>query len=138
MAKAKGGGSEKGGGNGSEVVAILREIWNEMKALNKRVDTLNDRVDTTNERLDAVRTEVKAEIARTSGELRSELAASRAELREDLASSHAEVGRRVTASELRLANATTQLAGDVQQLSGLIREWRDDHRAERAELRARV
>ena len=131
MAKAKGGGSEKGGGNGSEVVAILREIWNEMKALNKRVDA-------SNERLDAVRTELKSEIARTSAELRSELAASRAELREDLASSHAEVGRRLTESEIRLANATTQLAGDVQQLSGLIREWRDDHRAERAELRARV
>jgi hypothetical protein len=33
---------------------------------------------------------------------------------------------------------TTQLSGDVQELSGLIREWREEHRADRAEMKARL
>lgn len=102
-----------------EQVEILRAIRNEMKALNARVDQtnarldqINARLDQTNARLDAVRTELRDEI---DG-----------------------LRRRVVESEVRLVTATTQLALDVQALSGLIREWREEHRADRAELRTRV
>jgi hypothetical protein len=95
-----------------EQVEILRAIWNEMKALNGRVEQTNLRRDRTNARLDAV-----------GVALRDELDALR---------------RRVVESEVRRATATTQLSADVQTLSGLIREWREAPRADRAELRARV
>jgi uncharacterized protein YlxW (UPF0749 family) len=88
-----------------EQVQILRAIWNEMKALNGRVDQ-------TNARLDAVRAELRGEIDGLC--------------------------RRVVEAEVRLATATTQLSADVQTLSGLIREWREEHRTDRAELRVRV
>jgi outer membrane murein-binding lipoprotein Lpp len=88
-----------------EQVAILRAIWNEMKALNARVDK-------TNERLDAVREELKSEVD--------------------------SLRRRGVESEVRLATVTTQLSTDVQELSGLIREWREEHRSDRADVRARL
>jgi chromosome segregation ATPase len=93
-------------------VEILRGIWNEMKALNARVDQTNARLDQTNARLEAIRVELRDEI---DG-----------------------LRRRVVESEVRLATATTQLSSDVQALSGLIREWREEHRGDRAELRARI
>ena len=97
---------------GGQQVELLRAIWNEMKALNGRVDQTNARLDQTNLRLDAVRTELREEF---DG-----------------------LRRRVVESEVRLATVTTQLSADVQALSGLIREWREEHRADRAELRTRV
>ena len=108
----------KRGGNGGdrEQVEILRAIWNEMKGLNGRVDKTNDR-------LDAVRTELKQEISGLRIELTSESGALR---------------QRLVESEVRLATATTALPGDVRDLSGLIRDWRQEHREERAELRTRV
>ena len=72
----------------------------------------NPRVDQTNARLGAVR-----------AELRDEIDGPR---------------RRVVEPEVRLATATTQLSTDVQALSGLIREWREEHRGDRAELRTRI
>lgn len=96
----------------SAQVKILRGIWNEMKALNGRVDQTNARLDQTNLGLEAVRQDVTQEV---DG-----------------------LRRRVVDSEVRLATATTQLCSDVQELSGLIREWRQEHRAERVELRERV
>jgi uncharacterized protein involved in exopolysaccharide biosynthesis len=96
----------------SEQLQVLRAIWTEMKALNGRVDQTNVRLDQTNARLDAMRTELRDEI---DG-----------------------LRRRVVESEVRLATATTQLATDVQALSGLIREWREEHRADRADIRARI
>jgi len=99
-----------------EQVELLRGIWNEMKGLNSRVDQ-------TNVRLDAVRTELKGEIGALRVELKSEVEALR---------------RRVVESEVRLATATTQLSTDVQGLSGLIREWREEHRSDRAEIKERL
>jgi hypothetical protein len=46
--------------------------------------------------------------------------------------------RRVVESEVRLATTTTQLSPNVHERSGLIREWREEHRADRADLHARV
>ena len=104
---------------GDEQVEILRAIWNEMKGLNARVDQTNARLDQTNARIE--QTNARLDAMRT--EPRDEIDGLR---------------RRVVESEVRLATATTQLASDVQALSGLIREWREEHRADRAELRTRV
>lgn len=116
-----------GRGAGDEQVKVLRAIWTEMKALKaslereleatrvelgSRIDQTNARLDQTNARLDAVRSELKDEI---DG-----------------------LRRRVLESEVRLATAVTQLSTDVQSLSGLIREWREEHRADRAEMRVRL
>lgn len=103
---------KRSNGGSDEQVEILRAIWNEMKALNARIDKTNERLDKTNERLDAVREELK----------------------NDFNGLH----RRVVESEVRLATVTTQLSSDVQELSGLIRDWRTEHRADRADLRARL
>jgi chromosome segregation ATPase len=112
---------------GDEQIEVLRAIWNETKALKAslesqleatrrelgaRIDQTNGRLNETNERLDAVR-----------GELKDEMEGLR---------------RRMVESEVRLSTATTQLSCDFQQLGGLIREWREEHRAERAELRTRL
>ena len=102
----------KNGGSEDPQVELLRAIWTEMKALNSRVGE-------TNERLDAVRTELKDELAQVKQGV-------------DM------LGRRMVESEVRLATATTQLAADVQTLSGLVRDWREEHRSDRAELRDRV
>ncbi|MBI5490318.1 MAG: hypothetical protein HY905_23480 [Deltaproteobacteria bacterium] len=107
-------------GNASAQVAILREIWNEMKALKASLETeleltrreLASRIDQTNKRLDAVPAELKDEIGGLRG--------------------------RLLESEVRLATATTALAGDVRDLGSLIRDWRDEHRADRSEFRSRV
>jgi hypothetical protein len=104
---------------GDQQVEILRAIWTEMKALNGRVDQTNARLDQANARLD--QTNVRLDAVRS--ELRDEIDGLR---------------RRMVESEVRLATATTQLAADVQTLTGLIREWREEHRADRAELRVRV
>lgn len=83
-----------------------------LRAIWAEMKALNARVDLTNQRLDAVRHELKDEID--------------------------QLRRRVVESEVRLATATTQLAGDVQTLTGLIREWREEHRADRAEMKDRI
>jgi predicted nucleic acid-binding Zn-ribbon protein len=118
---------------GNEQVELLRAIWNEMKALNGRVDQTNARLDQTNARLD----QTNARISETNARLdqtNARLDAVRTEIRDEIDG----LRRRMVESEVRLATATTQLAGDVQVLSGLIREWREEHRADRAELRVRV
>lgn len=116
--------------NGTQI-EVLRAIWSELKEVRTSFGTqleatrrsfqeelgatrreLGERIDQTNQRLDAARTEIRAEI----GDLR----------------------RQSVESETRLATATAELAGDVRTLTGLIRDWRDEHRADREELRARV
>lgn len=104
---------------GNEQVEILRAIWTEMKGLNARVDQTNARLDQTNARLD---------------QTYARLDAVRTEFREEIDT----LRRRVVESAVPLATATTQLAAEVQSLSGLIREWREEHRADRTELRTRV
>lgn len=120
----------KNGGSEDPQVELLRAIWTEMKALNSRVDKTNERLDTTNERLDAVRTELKDELTHVRTELKDEIT----EVKHGVDM----LGRRMIESEVRLATATTQLAADVQTLSGLVRDWREEHRSDRAELRDRV
>ena len=73
---------------------------------------LNERIDLTNERLDKVRIELEDEVDAPR--------------------------RRVVESEVRFATTTTQLSSDVQELTGLIREWQVEHREDRADMRARI
>ncbi|MCC7536521.1 MAG: hypothetical protein IT379_09930 [Deltaproteobacteria bacterium] len=96
-------------GGTDEQTELLRLIWQEMKALNGRIDTL--------------RVELKAEVATLRAETRAEDDALR---------------RRMTESEVRLATSVTELSGETRALASLIREWREDHRADRADLRSRV
>ena len=107
----------------NEQVEILKLIWVEMKALNQRIDGVSQRVDGVRSELVTVRTDLKAEIAAVRVELKADM---------DV------VRRRMTDTEIRLASAVTDLAGETRSLSSLIREWRDEHRADRADLRERV
>ena len=93
----------------------LRGMWTEMKALNGRVDR-------TNEALDALRSEVHGLGDRV----------------ESVEHNVDALGRRIVESEVRLATVTTQLSSDVQSLSCLIREWREEHRQDRAEVKVRL
>ena len=99
-----------------EHLEVLPGIWGEMKALNARIDR-------TNERLDAVKDELGARLDAVRAELKDE---------------HDHLRRRVLESEVRLATAVTGLSSDVHELSGLIRDWRTEHRADRVELRSRI
>jgi hypothetical protein len=95
--------------NGAAQLEVLRAIWNETKGLNARIDT--------------TRTELKAELVTLRAELRAEDDALR---------------RRLTESEIRVSTAVTELSGETRALASLIREWREEHRADRADLRERV
>jgi chromosome segregation ATPase len=97
MAKSNGNGTR----SQDERVEILRQIWNQMKALNGRVDKTNDRLDKTNERLDGT-------------------------------------NERLETLSRRLTVITSQLSTDVQSLTGLIRDWRQEHREDRAEIKLRL
>ncbi len=99
---------------------ILRLIWQEIKALKSSFET----------RLDATREELSSRLDATREELSSRID----ETNERLDAQH----RRTTESEMRLATATTQLAGDVQGLTGIIQQWREDHRTDRETLARRV
>lgn len=120
--------------NGSEQVEILRGIWNEMKALRAefggRIAELGGRIDLTNTQLGAVRTEISARLDQTNLRLDSV----RTELKGELDA----LRRQMVEGDMRLATVVTELAGDVRDLSGVIRDWRADHRAEVAALRERV
>ncbi len=103
-----------------EQVEILRLIWSEMKALNGRIDGVRDDL---HKELTSGRVELKTELAALRSELRAEDDATR---------------RRLTETEVRLATAVTELSGETRALASLIRDWREEHRTDRADLRARV
>ncbi len=113
-------------GDESEQLVVLRAIWNEMKALGKnlgdRIDQTNSRLDQTNSRLD----DAINRLGRVEGAVH------------ELKDGTNELRRRLVESEMRLATSTTQLHGDVQELSALIRDWRAENASERGELRGRV
>jgi predicted nuclease with TOPRIM domain len=64
--------------NDREQTELLRNIWNEMKALGQnlggRIDALGGRIDQTNERLDVMRVELKGELDTMRVELKGEIA----------------------------------------------------------------
>lgn len=98
--------------DGEQQLEVLRAIWAEMKGLNGRIDG------------------VRADL----GDVKAELVTLRADVKiEDDA-----LRRRLTESEVRVSTAVTELSGETRALALLIREWRDEHRTERGELRGRV
>ena len=112
---------------GSEQIQILRGMWGEMKALNKRIDGTNERLDGTNERLDRTREELSARIDENRTELSARIDALREETRQ-----------RLVETEVRLSTALTDLSHDVQQLVGVMRSRRSEQRVENEDLRVRV
>jgi chromosome segregation ATPase len=119
--------NDSNGSSDREQIEVLRAIWAEMKAvksalesqgeatrreLGERIDRTNQGLAQTNERLDLLRQELKGDLG--------------------------EVQRRRSESEMRLATATNELSADVRELSGLIADWRREHREDREELRQRV
>jgi hypothetical protein len=110
----------RGGARYSEIMATRKrggstvpdEHLEVLRAIWTEMKGLNARVDKTNDRLEAVRQELKDD----QDALR----------------------RRVVESEVRLATVVTQLSSDVHERNGLIREWRSEHRADRADLRSRI
>jgi chromosome segregation ATPase len=92
--------------NENEQTELLRNIWNEMKALGQnlgtKIDKTNERLDQTNEHLDAVRTELKQEIS----------------------SVRTELGERLERVETRLESMDNRLVG----VEGAIKELTVQHR----------
>ncbi len=116
---------------GDQQVEILRLIWNEVKATKVSLETrLETGLRTTREELCARIDQTREELgARIDG-----LGASIEQVNETVDAQ----GRRITESEMRLATATTELARDVHELSGLLREWRQEHRVDHKGLKRRV
>jgi chromosome segregation ATPase len=80
-------------------LAVLREIRDEARSTNERLDTTNERLDTTNERLDTTN--------------------------ERLESVRDELGRHIVESEMRTATAISELAGTVHELADVLRAQHD-------------
>jgi chromosome segregation ATPase len=117
-------------GGANEQTEILRGIWNEVKALNGRIDRTNDR-------LDAVRTELKPEIASVRTELKAEIADLRAEVHQGN-ERVTDLHRLMIDKDLRLSTEVTELAGHVSQLVQELRKRPDRQSVELEELRQRV
>jgi chromosome segregation ATPase len=119
-----------------EQVEILRAIWNEMKALNGRVNTTNSTLEQTNSKLEELTSEVSGVRVEVSG-LKSEVTGLKSEMmsiRGDIDLVH----RRSVERDIRLGTSLTEFARDVRELTHLVHDWRDEHRLDRAELHDRV
>ncbi len=92
----------------SDINQLLRQMLDEMRGMNQRLDATNQRLDATNERLEAVRVELKAEIAQTRNE----------------------AAHNLLASEMRMATRVTEQTAATRDLYTLL--------TERFELRDRV
>ena len=123
-----------------EQVELLRAIWNEMKALNGRVDKTNDRLgstngrlDATNERLDATN-ERLASVERGLDGLRDEVRTGFRDLNERIDAVH----DRSVRADLRLATSLATLTSEVREMKEIVLVWHDEHRVDRAHLEERV
>ena len=109
-----------------EQVELLRGIWNEMKALNGRVNTTNEELvslqrglATTNERL---------------GNLEGAVHAGFRGLNERIDAVH----ERSVRADLRIATSLVALTSEVREMKEIVLVWHDEHRADRANLAERV
>ena len=120
-----------------EQVEVLRAIWNEMKALNGRIDGTNHRLDAMNEnlggRIDAMNESLGGRIDASNDRIDAPNGALLG-LRADL---EAETRRRVD-HDLQLGTSIAELSLDVRELTGIVHSWRDEHRLDREELRERI
>ena len=113
-----------------EQVELLRGIWNEMKALNGRIEKTNDGLAELRGEVRTGLAEVRAEI----GELRTEVRTDLTELRDRIDATHSRSVHR----DMRLAGSISQLALDVRDLTLVIHEWHDDQRLGDERLEGRV
>lgn len=88
---------------------ILLLIWQEMKALNSRIDQTNARLDQTNARLEQTNVRLEQGFRELRVEFDEKLEALR---------------RHMVESDVRLATVLTDLAGDVRELMGFLRSER--------------
>ena len=110
-----------------EYLVALRGMWGELKAVRSSIDTqvgslraeLSQQIGETNQRLDVTNQNLEALRYEVNGKMKT-------------------LSHQVLESETRLATATLQLTTDVRDLSGLIRDWRQEHREDRESLRARI
>lgn len=100
-----------------EQVELLRGIWNEMKALNGRIEKTNDGLAELRGEVRTGLAEVRGEI----GELRAEVRTDLTELRDRIDATHSRSFHR----DMRLAGSISQLALDVRDLTLVIHEWHD-------------
>jgi hypothetical protein len=130
-----GAGWYRGGSAMDDQIDLLRGIWNEVKAVNGRIDTTNTvlRTDLRAE-IGALRVDLKDEMADLRTDLRGEMMALRIELKQENDLVH----RRSVERDLRLAASLTELSHDIRELTGVVHVWRDEHRLDRADLRDRV
>jgi hypothetical protein len=110
-----------------EQVELLRAIWNELKALNGRVDTTNAAL---HDEIGGLRSAVRDEMGSLRTEAREEFLLLRTELKGE--------GRRNVERDARLGTALAELSLDVRELTGVVHAWRDEHRTDREDLRERV
>lgn len=96
-------------------VTILREIRDEIRKTNGRLDETNGKLDQTNTKLDQTNSRIDETNSRID------------QLRDD-------VIRRFTETEVRLATAITAHVGEVRRLVDVVEERREHHR----DLDARV
>ncbi len=124
-----------------EQVELLRGIWNEMKALNGRIEKTNDGLAELRGEVRTGLAEVRGEVRTGLAEVRAEIGELRAEVRTDLT----ELRDRIDAThsrsvhrDMRLAGSISQLALDVRDLTLVIHEWHDDQRLGDERLEGRV
>ncbi len=108
----------------AEQTELLRNIWNEMKALNGRIDTVRTEL---SGRLDAVRTDLSERIDQTNARL------DQTNVRVDT------LRTELKGEMIRLRTDVTEMRRDIHVLGGRIDNLlTGEHRAEHGELRQRV
>src|ERR1035438_2240582 len=132
-----------------EQVELLRGIWNEMKALNGRVDATNVAL---NDGLGGLRAELHDGLGGLRAELHDEIGTLGAKLHQAIGGLGSEFKEKVFAPrphltteirrnvdrDLRLGTAVAELSLDVRELTGIVHAWRDEHRLDREDLREQI
>jgi hypothetical protein len=132
-----------------EQVELLRGIWNEMKALNGRVDATNVALNDglgglraeLHDGLGGLRAELHDEIGTLGAKLHQAIGGLRSEFKEEFFALRTDLKteiRRNVDRDLRLGTAVAELSLDVRELTGIVHAWRDEHRLDREDLRERV
>jgi hypothetical protein len=121
-----------------EQVELLRGIWNEMKALNGRIDETNAAL---HGEIGGLRSAFKEEIGGLRSAFEEEIGGLRSVFKEELLLVRTDLKtetRRNVERDLRLGTTLAELSLDVRELTGIVHAWRDEHRIDREDLRERV
>jgi predicted nucleic acid-binding Zn-ribbon protein len=108
----------------SETAKLLRGIWNETKAVKASLER----------QLTQTRQEFGKELAKTREDIGTRID----DTTKGLEGLRKDLTHRIVESEVRLATATTELSGDVRDLTTIVRDWRQEHRATTDTLNDRV